>query len=331
MSLTLRKHGRLWYARGTVPMRQPDGKITKVRIEDPTGTESKTRAARVAQDLWDYYQEQAYRPKPKVVTFTDAAITFTETKQPSKRDREFLAKLIEHFGELPISQLDQTAMAEACTALYPEGAKASTLHRAVYAPTIAVLRMAGVTTRFEKPKIAKVPLKIPDDEWFKRLLPHCSPRLAGLLIFLSLTGRRITEALEATLNDDGKTVTIARTKSGRPVSIKVPPAVLSILGNEITERQRGSKLFGYGDRHNVYRELRRVCRVAGIPYYGSHALGRHSFATRLLKNGYSTKFVAQAGGWASTRMVDMVYGHLEHDPVQDEALKGGEDWLNGRG
>jgi integrase len=71
--------------------------------------------------------------------------------------------------------------------------------------------------------------------------------------------------------------------------------------------------------------------MAGVEWYGSHALGRHSFATRLLKNGYSTKFVAQAGGWASTRMVDMVYGHLEHDPVQDEALKVGEDWLNGRG
>jgi integrase len=326
MPFTLRKHGRFWYARGTVPMRQSDGKIAKVRVEEPTREESKTRAARVAQDLWDEYQRQAYRPQRTAPTFTDAAITFVETKQPSKRDREFLARLIEHFGELPISQLDQTAMAEACTSLYPEGAKASTLHRAVYAPTIAVLRMAGVTTRFEKPKIAKVPLKIPDDEWFKKLLPHCEPQLAALLIFLSLTGRRISEALEAVINDDGKSVTVGRTKNGRPICVPIPSPCLSLLG----EREAG-KLFTFGDRHNVYRVLRRACRVAGIPYYGSHALGRHSFATRLLREGYSTKFVAQAGGWASTRMVDTVYGHLEHDPVQEEALKVGEEWLNGRG
>jgi integrase len=325
MSLTLRKHGRFWYARGTVPMRQPDGKITKVRIEDPTREESKTRAARVAQDLWDYYQEQAYRPKPKVTTFTDAAITFVETKQPSKRDREFLAKLIEHFGELPISQLDQTAMAEACTSLYPEGAKASTLHRAVYAPTIAVLRMAGVTTRFEKPKIAKVPLKIPDDEWFEKLLPHCEPQLRALLLFISVTGRRITEALGAIYNENG-TATIGRDKVGNSVNVSVPSRVRNLL-----DCKAGVRLFSFGDRHNVYRSLRRACKRAKVPYYGSHALGRHSFATRLLREGYSTKFVAQAGGWASTRMVDTIYGHLEHDPVQEEALKVGEEWLNGRG
>jgi integrase len=324
MSLTLRKHGRFWYARGTVPMRQPDGKITKVRIEDPTREESKTRAARVAQDLWDYYQEQAYRPKPKVTTFTDAAITFVETKQPSKRDREFLARLIEHFGELPVSQLNQTAMAEACTSLYPEGAKASTLHRAVYAPTIAVLRMAGIGTRFEKPKIAKVPLKIPDDEWFERLLPHCEPQLKALLLFLSLTGRRITEALGAIYHEDG-TATIGRDKVGNSVNVSVPSCVRNLL-----DCKAGVRLFSFGDRHNVYRSLRRACKLANVPYYGSHALGRHSFATRLLKNGYSTKFVAQAGGWASTRMVDTVYGHLEHDPVQEEALKVGEEWFNGR-
>jgi integrase len=321
MALTLRKHGRFWYARGTVPMRQPDGKIAKVRIEDPTREESKTRAARVAQDLWNYYQEQAYRPKRHTASFLDAVVTFVETKQPSKRDREFLAKLIEHFGELPVSDIDQTAMAGACTALYPQGAKASTLHRAVYAPTIAVLRMAGINTRFEKPRIAKVPLKIPDDEWFKKLLPHCEPQLRALLLFISLTGRRITEALGAIYHEDGS-ATIGRDKAGHAVSVRVPLCVVALLNLEANVR-----LFNYGDRHNVYRSLRRACKRAKVPYYGSHALGRHSFATRLLREGYSTKFVAQAGGWASTRMVDMVYGHLEKDPVQDEALRVGEDWL----
>jgi integrase len=322
MPLTLRKKGRYWYARGTVPIRKTDGTIGKARVEEPTREEGKARAARVAQSIWDHYQERAYRPIPKSVTFSDASITFVETKQPSKRDREFLAKLIAHFGELPIDQIDQKAMAEACTALYPEGAKASTLHRAVYAPVVSVLRLSGLQPHFQKPKIQKVPLTIPTDEWFEKLLPHCEPQLQALMLFLSLTGLRITEALEATY--DNENCNIGRTKTGTRIRKPIPRAVLSLLGARTT----GSKLFTYGDRHNVYRVLRRACRVARVPYFGSHAFGRHSFATRLLKKGYTTKFVAQAGGWASTRMVDMVYGHLEKDPVQEEALKVGEEWLN---
>lgn len=321
MALTLRKKGRYWYARGTVPMRQANGKITKVRIEDPTREESKTRAARAAQDLWDYYHEQAYRPKRSTASFVDAVITFVETKQPTKRDRQFLTRLIEHFGDLPISDIDQTAMAGACTALYPK-AKASTLVRAVYAPTIAVLRMAGLTPRFHKPKIEKVPVVIPSDDWFERLLPHCEPQLKALLLFLSLTGRRITEALEA-INNGDQTVTIGRTKTGSSIHCRIPIT----LSSWVSSRERGKRLFSFGDRHNVYRALRKACERAGVPYYGSHALGRHSFASRLLRKGYSTKFVAQAGGWASSRMVDEIYGHLEKDPVQDEALKVGEEWV----
>ena len=88
----------------------------------------------------------------------------------------------------------------------------------------------------------------------------------------------------------------------------------------------GRRLFPYGDRHNVYRALRAVCKKAGLPYYGTHALGRHAFATRLLKQGKSLKFVQDAGGWKSIKMPAMHYGHLEKSEVQDEIRKVGEEW-----
>jgi integrase len=320
MSFALRKRGAYWYARGTVPQRQADGTIAKVRIEECTRETSKAKATRVAIDLFDYYREQAYRPKPKVVTFDEAAATFVETKQSSKRDREFLRKLVAHFGDTPINDIDQAAMAEACSALYPQGAKASTLHRAIYAPVTAVLRLSGVQPFFKKPKIQKAKLTVPDDEWFKKVLPHCDDQLKALILFLSITGRRISEALEATY--DNENAYIGRTKTGHTISIKIPRAVLSLLGT----RTNGSKIFRYGNRSNVYRSLRRACRMAGVDYHGSHAFGRHTFATRLLKLGYTTKFVAEAGGWASTRMVDTVYGHLEKTTVASEAEKVGDEW-----
>jgi integrase len=319
MAFTLRKKGRYWYARGTVPMRQTDGTIAKIRVEDPTGEESKTRAARVADQRWDYYQEQAYRPKPKSVTFEEAVCNFVETKQPSKRDRQFLSKLLKPLGEKLISEIGQTEVTDAACRLYP-GCKASTLHRAVYAPVTTVLRFTGLTPLFKKPKVEKVLKDIPDQEWFEAVLPHCDPQLRAYLLFLTITGRRPTEALEATI--DGTNAIIQRTKTGSSIRLAIPTPCLSYLAGRHT-----GKLFSYGDRHNVYRVLRRACRMAQVPVYGLHAIGRHSAATRLLKGGYSTKFVAEALGWASTRMVDQHYGHLAKDEVAEEAQKVGEAWL----
>src|SRR5678810_326566 len=144
MSFTLRKPDgkRHWYARGTVPIRKASGEVGHVRVEISTREESKTRAARVAQDYWDNYQKEAFNPKPKVVSFTDACITYTETKNPKIWDRQILARLIQHFGDKPISEIGQTEVADAAARLYP-GCKASTLHRSVYGPVTTVLRFMG--------------------------------------------------------------------------------------------------------------------------------------------------------------------------------------------
>lgn len=55
---------------------------------------------------------------------------------------------------------------------------------------------------------------------------------------------------------------------------------------------------------------KRAVQAAGLPKkFNWHSL-RHTFASRMLLSGASTKTVAQAGGWSSERMVADVYGHL---------------------
>ncbi|MGL5937043.1 MAG: tyrosine-type recombinase/integrase, partial [Cetobacterium sp.] len=62
---------------------------------------------------------------------------------------------------------------------------------------------------------------------------------------------------------------------------------------------------------------RRAIRTAGLPKkFNWHSL-RHTFASRMLMAGASTKTVAQAGGWSSERMVADVYGHLTNQFVID--------------
>ena len=334
MALTIRKRGKYWHARGSVSMRQADGRIIRQRIETSTRETSKARAARVAQDLADYYHEQAYRPKPRSISFTEAAITYVESKNPSKRDRAFAAKLVGFFGDTPIAEIDQAAVATAAHTLY-SGCSGSTHNRAVFAPVTTILRLSGVRTDLRRPKVDRRPKDIPPDTWFDALLPHCPPRLASLLVFLTLTGRRITEALEAIDNGDG-TCIIGKTKTGSAVVCRIPDLCLDFLerDNRMDRgrilRNQSNRLFGYSDRHNVYRALRAACKRAGVQYYGTHALGRHAFATRLLKAGKSLKFVADAGGWASIKMPATHYAHLEHSEVQEDVRKVGEEWTRKR-
>jgi integrase len=299
-------------------MRQADGSIARVRIEESTHETSRARAVRTAQDIADHYHEQAYRPKSPTVTFSDAALTYVKTR--GKPDR-FLPRLVGYFGETPIGEINQTLAVAAAHRLYP-GASAATHVRAVFAPLTTVLRLSGVRPDFKLPRIERKLPRVPSEAWFDSILPHCDNQLAALLVFLTLTGRRITEALEAIDNGDG-TATIGRTKTGSPVVVGIPVMCLELLGGVF---KRNARLFSYGDRHNVYRALRPVCQRAGVPYYGTHSLGRHAFATRLLREGWSVKHVAAAGGWASPKLVLERYGHIEQSEVQEDVRKVGENW-----
>lgn len=325
MPLAIRKRGKYWHARGTIPARQADGTIRRIRIEESLRTESKVEARKRASDFERHYHDLAYgRSVKRGPTFAEAALTYLQTR--GKHDR-FIPKLLKHFGETPIEEIDQEAVSSAAHVLYP-GRSASTHNRAVYAPIVTILRLSGWKPDFRRPRISRKPFSVPGDEWFDALLPHCPPRLSALIAFITLTGRRITEALEAIDNGDG-TCTIGRSKTGNPVVCSVPRLVVDLLvsGGVVSSHDR---LFPFGDRHNVYRALRKACQRAGVPYYGTHAIGRHAFATRLLREGKSLKFVADAGGWASIKMPAQHYAHLEKSEVQDQVREVQEKWSRKR-
>lgn len=68
--------------------------------------------------------------------------------------------------------------------------------------------------------------------------------------------------------------------------------------------------------------LRRAGSRAGLGRVRPHAF-RHSFATSVLDASRGNLLVARdAGGWASTAVVDEIYAHVDlHDPVFDAALR----------
>lgn len=326
MPLSLRKRGRVWHARGSVPARQADGKIRRVRIEESTRVESKIRARKIAADIERHYHELAYNPERKRgPTFAEAALTYIQTRGASDR---FVTKLIKHFAETPLAEIDQGKTIEAASTLYPEASQ-GTINRAIFTPLSAI----GVVG-LRRPRVKRASIKIPGDDWFSRFCAsEAPPRLIALVLFLSLTGRRVGEALALTETDvdyERGEVTIERTKTGVPVVAPLPGIVIDYLRRANTYKYTGNRangrLFGYSRLTSAHVALKQACKRAKVRHYGFHAIGRHSFATRALKAGKSLKWVQQAGGWKSIKMVADHYAHLEHSDIHRDVLKLGQQW-----
>jgi site-specific recombinase XerD len=50
-----------------------------------------------------------------------------------------------------------------------------------------------------------------------------------------------------------------------------------------------------------------------VKRFGTHCIGRHSFAHRVLQNGRSLPFLKEAGRWATLSTVQR-YAHIERSP-----------------
>ena len=75
--------------------------------------------------------------------------------------------------------------------------------------------------------------------------------------------------------------------------------------------------------------LGRAGNRAGLGRVKPHAF-RHSFTTAVLDASDGNLLIARdAGGWASTAVVDEIYAHVDvHDPAFDAALR--TVWGEGR-
>ena len=161
--------------------------------------------------------------------------------------------------------------------------------RQIYIPMSAVLRHAARKGWCAMPLLQHPRVKPPKTKWstperLDKLLPHCSPKLRRLVIFLTYTGARISEALrvdwEADVYLSRRSVILRRTKNGKPRTVHLPAPLLFELA-EVPEAERVGKLFDWAARAAVYKPLRRACRLAGVEYLPPHQQGRHTYATWL--------------------------------------------------
>jgi integrase len=200
---------------------------------------------------------------------------------------------------------------DAARRAYPNGSNA-TVNRQGITPASAVINYGHQQGWCAPIKVRRFPVEKPvrravDRSYLDNLRPHLPARAFAVLLFVHQTGRRIGEALELTPDrvQDGRAY-IPMTKNGAEAWAHLTPEMQGLLAGI---EPRHGRAFGYLDRSSLYPTLRRAAKRAGLPYLGTHQIGRHSFATALSEAGWGAKAIADAGGWKTARMVTEVYEH----------------------
>ncbi len=136
-----------------------------------------------------------------------------------------------------------------------------------------------------------------------------SPRDHALCSLLALNGLRISEALNAEIEqlglERGHRTLVVHRKGGKTVTIPLAPRTARALDLAIGERVEGPLFLGpAGDkmtRDAAARMVRRVAKAAGInKRIGPHSL-RHSFITAALDAGVPLRDVQEAASHADPR------------------------------
>jgi integrase len=218
---------------GKTPNFSIRGTYLGVAVDRSAGTPKRHIAQQQLKQLEDQIERGEYPPKPAVpvgATFLSAAVAYMKTGG----DRKGLARLIQHFGETPISEIEQADIDAASLALFPTATPA-TRNRLVYTPASAVIRRAGRDFRLRRPPGAKGRQKTdflrPEDA--AAILNATEPSFRALLLVLLYTGCRVGEAMRMKweyVDLQHRWAYIGETKNGDPRT--------TLLREDVTEALR---------------------------------------------------------------------------------------------
>jgi integrase len=345
-----RKRGgkSLYYWCAKVPHREADGSIGWREVERGLGTGNIIEAREKAKLFEREYHDKLDRPLAEVGSafiFAEAAATYMR----NGGERKYLVPILEEIGLKPVAEIDQDVVQNLADKLYP-GCAASTVNRQVFSPIIAVVNFAARQRKCAPPLLTrprghdKSPaLTIPQEGWYGAVTSRLTPKVRALVLLLTLHGLRVSEALERTQDDldaERWTLTVPDSKTGDAFLVRLSAPVIEAIKEMQREQQsndaarvaKGKQplphrwLFGTNSRSNISRDVKKACKDAGLPAYGTHALGRHAFATRILRDGKSLAHLKEAGRWKTIKMPAQRYGHLEQSEVSDVVNDLAERW-----
>ena len=234
---------------------------------------------------------------------------------------------MEHFGDKPLSKINQGAVDAAAVVLYPDAA-AATRNRCAYTPISAVLCHAGIRLHLRRPKgsagnKATAWLWPEQAEAIFEAAEKLSPEFAALLIVLCYTGMRLSEALGLRWNDirlaEGFAY-VPDTKNNDPRAVFLPPVAVAALANLQTSASGAARVFRFAKGGHLYSLLRLSAMRANVelPERSAFHIFRHTYATWMRRYAnMDSHGLLGTGAWKDAKSV----GRYTHVVVSEESKR----------
>lgn len=300
-----------WYVRGS---------YLGQRVFRSTGTGKRAVALQVLKKFEREIESGEFSRKGEP-TFASAAAEYMK----AGGERIYVTRLLYHFGDAPLSNIDQAAVDQAAIELYPKGSSA-TRNRSVYTPVSAILRHVGYGWGMRRPKGAsgnRTTAWLWPEQAFALIAEaeKLSGDFAALLTVLLYTGMRLSEALGLKWNDvrlADAFAYIPDTKNDDPRAVFLPPPAVAALAN-LPNRSSG-RAFAFSKGGHLYSLLRAAAARADVelPERSAFHIFRHTYATWMRRYaGLDTKGLVATGTWKDRKSAD----RYEHVQVTEEARK----------
>jgi integrase len=284
-------------------------------VNRSAGTSERKVALQELRKIENEIERRRYA-KADEPTFKDAVKTYIDTGGDAQR----VERLLIHFGETPLSDINQRMIDDTAVTLYPRGT-AATRNREVYTPLSAILKRSGVVFALQRPK-GSVGRTI--NEWLRpeqaeRLFEEADrrdPEFGIFLRFLCYTGLRLGEATTHFITDNlelrDARAFIPKTKNGKPRQVHLPAHIVAALAGHPRGLDRpGETVFRWTKGGALYTHLRAVADAAGValPERSAFHLFRHTYATWLRRYaGADAKALVGTGAWDSVASANR-YAH----------------------
>ena len=308
----------------------------------------------------EIYDELIHGKKPSH-PFKEAAVNYAATLAEGatqrfaivghiRRDGSISPCLIEDFGEWPVDRVNQEAVDRLIQQRFA-GRAPATIDRHLITPLTGVLNWAarrGWCARpyFERPKYRSKPRRPASPDELERLAAAASPHFLPLLLFLSLTGARLSEALRLDWPDvdlKRRWLVLRNTNRGKrgpdhpgedrgvPIHQQLVLALANLPGDHQggrvfkTDPRSPGKGAPYPEIHGesgggqIKTAWRGTCARAGVAGLVVHGL-RHTVATRLKELRVPEEYRQQIVGHARNPMTER-YEHGEAEIVRPELIE----------
>lgn len=257
-----------------------------------------------------------------VITFATAA----ESYIANGGEQRYLPPIIEYFGDQPLASITPFDVKQMALTIYPTQSNA-TRNRQALSPTRAVI-IHGYErgwcplmrlTRFKQDPPKRKSHASP--AWLQIFVRQCDldglPHLGALVMFMSQTGARVSEAVALRWREVdlvGRRATLLKTKTSRNSVRFLTDAMIARLRAlaEANGADPDAHVFRYTSRFSVNERIAAVCHRAGIAYKSPHVCGRHSFATNAIAMGADLRATMEAGDWKSVEVFMGIYVHVEN-------------------